>query len=59
MLVFHTYRELRGGKRLKTNSGHLVSKNGSVEDNRASNWKKTVDEEVLENHIMNREVVNE
>ena len=59
MLGFDFYRELRNGKKYKTNSGQTMSENCSTEDNRAGNSSENTEEEVPEIHTLTQEAVNE
>ena len=59
MLDSDAYRELRNGKRNNTISERTMSKDGSIEDNRASISSKNAEDVVSEVHTLTQEEVNE
>ena len=56
---FDSYRELRNGKRCKTNSGQTKRKNGGTQSNRAGNSSENTEEEFSENCTLTQEAVEE
>ena len=59
MLAIDPYRELRIGKRHKTNTDYEKSEHGGTEDNRVSNLSENAEEEVPKLRVLTQEAVNE
>ena len=59
MLDSDSYGEQRNGRSYNTNSGHTLTENGIVEDNRAAKSSEINEAEVPEIRTLTQEVVNE